>query len=93
MNGFLFSDRDYKRCFYIVKKVFREKNEIICGEIINGDYCIYRSFIIKIFLKLQHLPHSNFYLFWFLHYNYQYSQNLKIHFLFLNGKKDKNHIT
>ena len=31
MNGFLFSDRDYKRCFYIVKKVFREKSEIICG--------------------------------------------------------------
>ena len=46
MNGFLFSDRDYKRCFYIVKKsVSREKRdymrtEIICGEIINGDYCI-----------------------------------------------------
>ena len=31
MNGFLFSDRDYKRCFYIVKKVFREKSEIIYG--------------------------------------------------------------
>ena len=39
MNGFLFSGRDYKRCFYIVKNVFREKSEIICGEIINGDYC------------------------------------------------------
>ena len=31
MNGFLFLGRDYKRCFYIVKKVFCEKSEIIYG--------------------------------------------------------------
>ena len=54
MNGFLFSDRDYKRCFYIVKKCFARKarlymrTEIICGEIINGDYCIANNEGLKI---------------------------------------------